>query len=167
MNFERLDADPQSLVNIMAFLDPDRIKVDLLRTGAPKSLNPGLKFISTPIKFHKCKVALLRSSLVSQNEELREFEVHRLIQASCHVRMDETDRRNHFNMAVSLVKECWPVPPRTTVHNLSLWQEQQAFLPHVQSFCQYYVDSCKEESPLIPSNEANWDFPKILYEAGW
>lgn len=167
MNFERLSADQQSLLNIMAFLDPDRIHVDLLEKGASKSSHPGLKFISTTRKLYKGKVALIRSSLVSQNEELRELEMHRLVQASCHLRMNEMDRGHHFSMAVSLVKHCWPVPPQTAVHNPSLWKEQQAFLPHVQSLCQYYVDSCKDELSLIPLKEVNWDFPAILYEAGW
>lgn len=167
MNFERLNKDQQRLMNVMAFLDPDRVQQRPLIEGATSMNNPALSFISTANKIHKCKVALLRSSLVSQNEELRELGMHRLVQASCHLRMTKEEREENFRLAVALVKQSWPVPPRIAVHNPSLWPDQQAMLPHVQSLCQYYVDSCNEGSPLIPVNVIDWEFPAILYEAGW
>lgn len=167
MNFERLNKDQQKLMNIMAFLDPDRVQQRPLIEGATSMKNPALRFMSTANKIHKCKVALLRSSLVSQNEKLRELRMHRLVQASCHLRMTKEERQENFRLAVALVKHSWPVSPRTALHDPSLWPDQQAMLPHVQSLCQYYVDSCREDSPLIPADVVDWDFPTILYEAGW
>ena len=69
MNFERLNKDQQSFINVIAFLDPDRVQQRPLIEGATSINDPALSFISTANKIHKCKVALLRSSLVSQNKE--------------------------------------------------------------------------------------------------
>jgi hypothetical protein len=167
MNFERLNADQRSLLNVMAFLDPDRVQERLLNDGGNDTPNPGLRFISTAHKVHKHIVALLRSSLISQNDELHELGMHRLVQAACHLQMTHQERQKHFLLAVSLIKQSWPVPPRTAVHNPSLWPDQQAFLPHVQSLCRYYVESRRNGIPLIPDDVVDWSFPSILYEAGW
>ena len=167
MNFDRLLSEPQNLMYVAAFLDPDRVQMRLFSQCSSGPSDPRLHFISTPNKLHKCKTALVRSSLVTQNEELREISMHRLVQASCHLRMSKGQREQNFGIAVSLVKKSWPVPPRNAVHNPSLWPEQQVLLPHVQSLCQYYVISCVQGEPLVPAEEKNWELAKLLYEGGW
>lgn len=167
MNFFRLGEDQRRLINTLAFLDPDRVQENLIAKGAQESANPDLAFINNDRKIYKCRVELAKSSLMSYNNELEELSMHRLVQASCHLRMKPMERQMHFRIAMSLIKECWPVPPRNAVHNPSLWPIQQALLPHVQSLCRYYVESCEEGSPLIPTAEVVWDFPSVLYEAGW
>ena len=167
MNFDRLSSEAQNLMNVAAFLDPDRVQMRLFSHWSSGPPDPRLQFISTPNKLHKCKTALIRSSLITQNEELREISMHRLVQASCHLRMTKKQREQNFGIAVSLVKRAWPVPPRDAVHNPSLWPEQQVLLPHVQSLCQYYVSSCVKGEPLIAAEEKNWELAKLLYEGGW
>ena len=73
MNFDRLLSEPQNLMNVVAFLDPDRVQMRLFSNWSIGPSDPRLHFISTPNKLHKCKTALVRSSLVTQNEELREM----------------------------------------------------------------------------------------------
>lgn len=178
MNFKRLTADEQSLLYLLAFLDPDRFQVRLLTDGAAGSEATDFKFINSQRKIYKCKSALLRSSLVRQsssledpgsevNEDLRELRMHRLVQASCHVRMSENERRQYFRLAVRLMGHCWPVANRHATYDPSLWPTQRAYLPHVQSLCKYYEASCMADDPLIPYDEIEWGFPRLLYEAGW
>ena len=73
MNFDRLLSEPQNLMNVVAFLDPDRVQMRLFSNWSTGPSDPRLHFIRTPNKLHKCKTALVRSSLVTQNEELREM----------------------------------------------------------------------------------------------
>ncbi|KAI9668709.1 MAG: hypothetical protein M1817_005200 [Caeruleum heppii] len=167
MNFERLNEDQQKFINLLAFLDPDRIQLKLLSDGANSEETPVLSFVSTRRKLYKCKSALLRSSLLSQNEELQEVWMHRLVQASCHLRMTPVERQHNFRLAIAIVKQAWPVTPRTARHDPALWHDQQAYLPHVQSLCQHYSDSCSQDAPLIPREEVNWDFPFLLHHASW
>lgn len=72
--------------------------------------------------------------------------MHRLVQASCHVRMSSPVRRHFFKIAIDLLKRCWPV---------------------IQSLRHYYDQSRMNYDPLIPDNLAGWDFPRLLYEASW
>ena len=188
MCFRRLEEHPgqAEMLNIMAFCDADRFQISLL-SKMDGSKDPSLAFINSRKKVHDCRVGLVRSSLVHENftvpqstldrsleftkEEAeatsRELGLHRLVQASCRIRMTAEDRRHFFKTAIALIKASWPVPPRNAVHNPSLWREQQRLLPHVEALCQHYVNSCREEQPLIAHEEVNWDFPHILYEAGW
>jgi hypothetical protein len=166
MNFDQLSPNPQCLMKLISFLDPDRIQLRLI-DGAQKATDASLSFIDTPYKRKKSQSALLHSALVTQNHNLRELRMHRLVQASCHLRMTLPERQQSFKHAVSLVKHCWPVPPRISIHNPSLWEDQQAYLPHVQAICHNYTSSCQRDEPLIPHDVVDWEFASVLYEAGW
>ncbi|KAI1391821.1 uncharacterized protein F4822DRAFT_106017 [Hypoxylon trugodes] len=167
MNFDRLEAGPRSLIKMLSYMDPDRVQLRHLTEGVEKAKDPVLDFMDSAYKRNKLKTHLLRSSLVTQSEKHKELRMHRLVQASCHLRMDLAERRQSFQNAITIIKYCWPVPPRSAIYDPSLWDAQQALLPHVQSLCAHYVASCKEGNPLIPQEAANWDFAAILYEAGW
>ncbi|CVK99417.1 uncharacterized protein FMAN_02259 [Fusarium mangiferae] len=167
MNFDRLQPGPQSLIKTLSYMDPDRIQLRHLAEGVEKVDDPALSFMGNAYKRNKLKSQLLRSSLVSQSEKHKELRMHRLVQASCHLRMDLDQRRESFNNALTIVKNCWPVPPRSAIYDPSLWDAQQALLPHVQSLCAHYIASYEEGNPLIPHETVTWDFAKILYEAGW
>jgi len=93
--------------------------------------------------------------------------MHRLVQASCQLRMTLPERRVNFTKGVTLIKAVWPVPERMAVHNPSLWEDQRALLPHVQKLCEFFVQSLDKNEPLITDDDVNWDFASILYEAGW
>lgn len=167
MNFDRLDPDAQSLINLLSYLDPDRIRLRHLSEGVDKAKDPSLRFMDNAYKRNKLKTQLLRSSLATQSEKHKELRMHRLVQASCHLRMDIAECRQSFHNAIKIVRNCWPIPPRAAIYDPALWDAQQALLPHVQSLCAQYVASCKEGKPLIPHDTVNWDFAVILYEAGW
>lgn len=167
MNFDRLNIDQQCLIRTISFLDPDRLQVSILKDSAAKAKDQGLNFMDTSRKFTKCKSGLLRSTLVSQSVDGKELRMHRLVQASCQLRMNSSERRDFFTKGVAIIKAVWPVPERIAVHNPYLWDEQRALLPHVQKLCEFYVQSCEKNDPLIADDDVNWDFASILYEAGW
>ncbi|KAI1740720.1 TPR-like protein [Xylaria scruposa] len=167
MNFDRLDLGPQSLIMILSYMDPDRVQLRHLTDGVEKAKEPTLDFMSNAYKRNKLKTQLLRSSLVTQSEKHKELRMHRLVQASCHLRMDLAERRQSFAHAITIIKHCWPIPQRSAIYDPALWDSQQSLLPHVQSLCAHYVSSYKDGNPLIPDDTVNWDFAAILYEAGW
>lgn len=167
MNFDTLNSDEQSMINIMAYLDPDRFQMSILKDAAAKVEDPGLSFMNTTRKFWKCKSGLCRSTLVSQSVDGKDLRMHRLVQATCQLRMSLSEQRVNFKKSVTLLKAVWPVPERMAVHNPSLWDQQRALLPHAQKVCEFYVQSCERGDPLIAEDDLNWDFASILYEAGW
>lgn len=167
MNFDRLETGPQGLIKMLSYMDPDRIQLRHLNEGVEKAKDPALNFMDNAYKRNKLKTHLLLSSLVTQSVKHKELRMHRLVQASCHLRMGLAERRQSFLNALTVVKHCWPVPQRSAIYDPTLWDIQQALLPHVQSLCAHYVASCTEGSPLIPHETVNWDFAALLYEAGW
>jgi hypothetical protein len=167
MNFDRLNEDQQSLIQLMSFLDPDRIVMDLLKRGSTEANDNRLSFINRPYKLSKCRAGLVRSTLISQSEDCQELQMHRLVQESCQLRMTHVQRQRFFDAAVLLVRTMWPVPERHRIHNPSLWKEQRALLPHVQKLCQAYNSSCEIGEPLLRDDAVQLPFASLLYEAGW
>lgn len=117
MGFESLERDQQIFLNLISFLDPDRIQLELLSEGSAKAVKNGrglLSFMDDIRKVNKCKGPVVRSSLVTQNEKLRELWMHRLVQQSCHLRMLAADRQASFDMAFAVVNPCGQFQDGTT-----------------------------------------------------
>ena len=103
MNFERLGEDQQALLKTMSFLDPDRVPMSILKDGATKTTHPGLAFVNTARKIAKCKIVLLKSTLVSQSLDGKALKMHRLVQISCQLKMSLSERRAYFANGVALI----------------------------------------------------------------
>ena len=164
MSFETLGYEQQAFLNLISFLDADRIQLQLLMEGAARAVSKGidsLSFIDNVSKMNKCKGPVVKSSLVTQNEDLRELWLHRLVRQSCHLRMIPKDRQAAFEMAYWVVKTMWPVPARDNRHRIDLWPTQQAYFAHVQSLAQLYDKSQQEPTPLI----AGPDFAELICDA--
>ena len=164
MSFETLENEQKLFLNVISFLDPDRIQLQLLSGGAAQAVRVGrqtLSFMDDIRKLNKCKGPVVRSSLVTQNENLRELWMHRLVQQACHLRMDPAARQESFDMAYWIVKTMWPVPDRADRHRKDLWPTQQAYFAHVQSLARFYDASQSDNLPLT----AERDFAKLLTDA--
>ncbi|RDW64272.1 hypothetical protein BP5796_10774 [Coleophoma crateriformis] len=166
--FEKLNKDALNLLNMMAYLDPDRIQLKMLRQCSGVSHKKDLEIISSPRKFDHLRSTLIQNSLVSYNEELQELRVNRPVQAYCRSRMTLQDRCKSFKLGVAIVKQSWPSQTRGIMYDPALLPGRIDYLSHVESLCQHYTRSLDGlDSPLIPEDKVNWEFPSILYEAGW
>ena len=164
MSFESLEEEQQKFLNLISFLDPDRIQLGLLSEGAASAVKKGvasLAFMDNVRKLNRCKGPVVRSSLITQNETLRELWMHRLVQQFCHLRMNPSARQESFDRAYSVVKAMWPVPPRDNRHRVDLWPTQQAYFAHVQSLAHFYDQSQQDAFPL----QAGPDFADLLCDA--
>lgn len=164
MSFESLDHDQQKFLNVISFLDPDRVQLKLLLEGSAISVKKGilsLSFMDDIRKLNRCKGPVVRSSLLTQNEKLRELWLHRLVQQSCHIRMDPMTRQESFDMAYSLVKTMWPVPARNDRHRVDIWPTQRAYFAHIQSMANFYHASQQENEML----QAGLDFIGLITDA--
>ncbi len=166
MNFQNLPEDSQKLINVLSFLNPDKIELDTLADGAAKASRAGessWSIIDSPRKLTKQKASLLHSSLLDQNPATKTLSMHRLVQAACQHRMTPEDRQAAFQTAMSLLHHLWPVAPRKNRHRPDLWPMQGRLLPHVLSLCRFYQDSLKDNAPL----EGTMEFAELLYNASW
>lgn len=164
MSYKTLVPDQQDLLNLMAFFDPVGIPLQLLSDGASKASSMGnesLAFIDSDRKFRRCKSGLVRSSLVMQNEYLEQLWMHRLVQQSCHLRMNPTTRQEAFSRGLSLLLAMWPMTDPDNRHHVDLWPIQNLLFPHLQSLARFYDESQSSEVPLHTDQK----FLALLFDA--
>jgi hypothetical protein len=151
MSFEKLRSDQRTLLNVLSFLDPDMIQVDLLRPSLIKaaSARPHRLFVLDTIsKFNKCKGAVIRSSLVNQSPNTNHLWMHRLVQDACQLNMSTSERQEAFMVAYECVKSMWPVAERDNRHRPDLWPLQMKCFPHVESIARNFHESHTTDTPL-------------------
>ncbi|RDW76977.1 hypothetical protein BP6252_05030 [Coleophoma cylindrospora] len=166
--FEKLNKDALKFLNLMAYLDQDQIQIKMLRQFFGISRKKELEMISTPRKLDLLKSILIQSSLVSYNEDLQQLRVNRQVQGYCRSRMTPQDRCKNFGLGVAIIKQSWPSQTRGIMYDPALLPGRMDYLSHVESLCRHYTRSLAGPDPaLIPEDKVNWEFPSILYEAGW
>jgi len=80
--------------------------------------------------------------------------------------MSPQEMQESFTRAVYIVHSAWPVAERHFRHRPELWEDQRAYLPHVQSLCDCYVSSRETDSRYEPL-ETDLDFADLLHQASW
>lgn len=152
MSFEKLQSDQRTLLNVLSFLDPDMIQVDILRDNAIKiaRARSDPSFLLTDVsKFNRCKGAVIRSSLVNQNSVSNYLWMHRLVQEACQISMKPAERQEAFTTAYECVKSMWPGAPRENRHRPDLWPAQMKCFAHVESIARIFHESQATNSPLV------------------
>lgn len=165
MNYERLDGDQQDLLNTLSFLDPDKIRSDLLTKSIGDTAQQQ-KVFQTPRRLFKARGFLLKSSLLYENTALELHWMHRLVQSTCQMRMLRTSnesRQRSFESAFNMVHKAFPVPPITGRHDRSYWTAQELCLAHVQML----GISVERSQESIPLEVEPAKFSKLLHDAAW
>ncbi|KAF2422211.1 TPR-like protein [Tothia fuscella] len=164
MSYSSLTKDQQSLLNTISFFDPTGIPLNLISEGAIKARGPGsesLDFIKTEHRFRACKSALIRSSLVMQNEKIGQLWMHQLYQESAQARMSSQERQENWDRALALLEACWPSTGRDKRRRMDLWQVHTQYLPQVQSLGFWYKAYLATGQPLSLDDR----FAQLLIQA--
>jgi hypothetical protein len=156
MSYKSLSKEQQDLLNIMSFFDPDRIPQKMILEGAAKAVrngNTNLEFITQNRRYRRCRSGLVKSSLIHQNEYIDELWIHRLVQQSCHIRMDKKSHQEAFEMALAILVAMWPMTDPDDRHQVDLWPLSNMLLPHVISLARFFDDSQTSENALSADPE--------------
>jgi hypothetical protein len=150
MSFDSLEADEQNLLNILSFFDPSGIPLELVITGAQRAHGlHSLEFLTSVQRFRRCKTALTRSSLITQNEHTEQLWMHQLYQESAQARMSTKVRQSAWDGAFALLEAMFPVTDRSKRRRIDLWPEQTKFFVHVQSLAHWYQVYRSTDVPLL------------------
>ncbi|KAI9692148.1 MAG: hypothetical protein M1822_006378 [Bathelium mastoideum] len=166
MNYERLDQDQQGLLNILSFLDPDKIQIDLIMRGVGDPVQRGHGVFQNTRRLVKARGFLLKSSLLYENTSLGVNWMHRLVKTTCQLRMLRTSvssRQQAYDSAFNLVYKAFPVPPITGRHDKSYWSAQEGCLAHIQTLSAS-VESSQHDTPIMVESTK---FSKLLHDAAW
>ncbi|KAJ5726207.1 P-loop containing nucleoside triphosphate hydrolase protein [Penicillium malachiteum] len=169
--FQMLKKDPLvgRLVNIISFLDTERIPEKLISSGVDVSDDERLSFLKGAKNFIRYRSKLIFSALVYRNEDLRMIWMHGLVQETCHMRMTHVQKQEAFELATEILQNVWPIPEMHNRRQNSLWPKQQDLVSHVVCLGQFYRESHSRSSDAAKPNGLRPDkkFAQLLYNAGW
>jgi hypothetical protein len=158
--FEKLTMEGRLLLYIIAFFDADHIPEDVLTDDLPEDL-PDDYPKSRPA-YLQARTDLLASSLIKRNEEIREIEVHRLVQDVALAQM--MSRNETFGYAVALVHRVWKQGDDIEFgHQAAPWVLQARLLPHALKILEFFEKM--DESTLNIKVKRN--LAQLFQLAGW
>jgi tetratricopeptide (TPR) repeat protein len=164
LSFARLSDQQMTMINIMAFLDPDLIPHDILINLSEILVDAGSTPRARKRALIQARRSLLDNSLIDSNETLGEWRMHRVVQAYCHHRMQKEERQKAFDAAFEIINCAWQVTPTDRRHDKSLWPAQQMCVKHVQSLSRYFEESKELGKPLVLGADR---FTRLLQHAAW
>lgn len=158
-SFQDLSDDAMELLQVLAFLSPDRISEDIFLQPS-KGLTQIKHFWDSPLAYANARFELISSSIIKRNIAQKELSIHRVIQTEVRARMSVTEQYYTFMTAVSLVANIWP-PGNLSSQFSQRWSICESLLPHLERFHQLWDEDDKgwgrfEVESILPSlfNEA-------------
>ena len=158
--FESLNPESRSLLEVMAFFDPDCIPQRLLLKVSENLASP--EYPDRPTAFYDARAKLLHGSNIKVNTDAGDLSVHRLIQDSIRFQMSDERRIQALTTATSLLVACWPPLDITNKHKTDRWKECQALFPHVLSISKAYAKFFHAD--LV---KPDLQLATLLNDAGW
>lgn len=171
--FERLRPAARALLDVLAFLDPDRIQEDLFVDFAPHETVPD--FPAAGAQYREARTDLLQSSLVKRNKESLELTMHRLVQDAARAKLEAGKFNALFSLMVHLIWSNWPsampkasfqsveLQPKVTNQRLVVgrWPRCASLYPHVLKL----KDLWELTQAISPVTKMR--FAALLNDAAW
>ncbi|KAI0147060.1 hypothetical protein GGR57DRAFT_264768 [Xylariaceae sp. FL1272] len=163
--FEDLSQPALSLLNLIAFMDPDQIPEGLLNQDKDKDVVQGMtvidQFPRDEIDFINARTELSKSSLVRRNVDRKELIIHRIIQDTTRLRMGRDRLCLTFRGAVDLLQVSWPFGEFN--HSTVRWLVCEPLVPHIA-----HIHTLFNESDTLQNETGAWPGLAFLFmELGW
>lgn len=162
---EDLGLQASSLLDLLSGMDPDRTQEALFtiynNADAAKILSRFENYPKTSMAYVNARTELARSSLVKRDVDRKELSMHRLIQDTVRIRMDQERLQKVFQSLVDLLYGSWPFS--SFDHSTQRHPVCEAIFPHIRSLQLWYErsDRLKESKAIIQQ------FARLLMDAGW
>ncbi|KAK3321237.1 hypothetical protein B0T19DRAFT_262446 [Cercophora scortea] len=171
-----LDERARSLLDILAYLDPDQIHEGILvgfldtpaadtDTDTDNMTLPG--FPQNLNDYLDARLALVRSSLVRRNTESRELAIHRLVQDSAQLSMTPERQTKVLRAVVAILYRAWPFGIND--YDTQRWKTCELVFPHIQHMMAqlHQVASTRRQAASDLLGPAGEKFAHLLTDAGW
>ncbi|KAF9882504.1 hypothetical protein CkaCkLH20_00540 [Colletotrichum karsti] len=167
IGIREVPSNSRKLLNIMSFLNADKI---------PKSLLVGdheedyLDFLnaSEVLSYKRMINKLSSRRLISWKETPTgeiEYSIHRILQEKIMVDMDDYSIADAFRKTFRLLRKRFPRADHQQVPNPSNWGACQAYMPHIESFHQTF---CREKDRIESlAGVKKLELVKLFYDAGF
>lgn len=159
---EQLQAPAITVLELCSVLDPDCIQERIFTRDKSPQVSFLTDFPKSSFAFAQSRADLMKRSLITRNEEKREFSVHRILQDSVRSKMTLERMLDVFSAAVSLVLASWGSTPIDKRHVLSLAKSRDGLFPHALALRNMYEKHFKSQNP-----EASIELAMLMNESGW
>lgn len=161
--FEDLSSVALGLLNIVSFLDPDRISEKLLSAtdSCKKAIFTNEDYPVSTQTFIGARTELTKSSLLKRNIDLEELLVHRIIQDIVRTRMSLEIFQSTFDNATGLLHCSWPFSEFE--HSTQRWLLCEPLVSHINNIHSIF----KQTEVLNTSTARRPKFAQLLMEFGW
>ena len=161
--FEDLSLVALGLLNIVSFLDPDRISEKLLSAtdSCKKAIFTNEDYPVSTQSFIGARTELTKSSLLKRNIDLKELQVHRIIQDIVRTRMSPEIFQLTFDNAIGLLHCSWPFSEFE--HSTQRWLLCEPLVAHINNNHSIF----KQTEVLNISTARRPKFAQLLMEFGW
>ena len=158
---DSLDPRSKTLLNVLAFLDPDCIDEVMLKQELEmQSIQyPG----ATTALYISSRKELLRSSLIRKNKASGQLVLHRLTQEAVRSNLSGGDSSIMFAAATNLASGFWPMPKIPFSHNPDAWASCQKVVPHALWLQNLFL----ENGNLVRSMDVRKTLAHLLQKVGW
>ena len=158
---DSLDPNSKTLLNVLAFLDPDCIDEVMLKQ---KLEMPSIQYPGASIALYiSSRKALLRSSLIRKNKASGQLVLHRLTQEAVRSNLSVDDSCTMFAAATNLAYGFWPIPKIPFSHNTDAWASSQKVVPHALWLQNLFL----ENGDLARSMDVRKTLAHLLQKVGW
>lgn len=158
---ERLEGPARTVLEVCSVLDPDRIQERIFANDGP-AMNLLADLPKTKFAFHEARAELIKRSLITRNEQEKEFAVHRVLQDSVRSKMTSKRLMDVFSVAVSLVLASWGSTPLDKRHVISLGKSRDALFPHALTLRNMFESDFRERNP-----KASVELAMLMNESAW
>ncbi|RMZ91046.1 hypothetical protein DV736_g1711, partial [Chaetothyriales sp. CBS 134916] len=165
--FEKLASSALGMLQVFAFLNPDRIQEEILNSDGRDDIHD-TDFPSSSTQYFTARKLLLQSSLIylSQNTDEGDsyIRLHRMVQHITRQKLGKDGEVKYLNAAISLVSKIWPFRPLEKRFDRSRYDENAKYFNHVLSLRNAY-EQLSESAPdlLLPNIAA----ARLFNDAGW
>jgi hypothetical protein len=129
---EQLSESARTMLEICSVLDSDCIQERLfLFDNLPFTVGTLAGYSKSGFAYSTARAELIRSSLITRNNETREIWIHRVLQDSVQSKMSSDRMLDIFVAAVSLVRAALTKTSQHQRHNTGLLRNREGFIPHV------------------------------------
>ena len=157
---DALSGPATALLQVLSFLDPDRIsEMILLLNGRDVPLPD---FPRSRASYCDARLELIESSLISRNIKSNELRIHRLVQDVVRNRMGKDVTDLTFESVITLLSFAWPFAKFDDRNLTSRMARCETLFPHVEKLRSLFEDRIRSAdfsaSPAAASffNEVSW-----------
>ncbi|KAI8158984.1 hypothetical protein K4K49_004321 [Colletotrichum sp. SAR 10_70] len=167
IGIREVPSNSRKLLNILAFLSPDRIPKTLLVGDHEEDYLELLN--SSEMKSYNRMINKLKSRrLIAVKEGADgqiEYSIHRLLKDKIMFDMDDYSIADAFRKTFRLIRKKFPSADPQQVPNPTNWSTCQEYMPHIDTFHQVFT---MEQGRILPiSAVSHLELAELFYDAGF